>query len=158
MKGTCIIFIAAAVLLSCRTPNETGNPSTVITTGSESTGNWQKPKDCATQSKSVMDDFERQRRTEKFSPALDWTNHYSPKYDQCFVEATYLAPNTGGERLLILCDTPILRGSSSLSRQNRIYRKENSYVLAAMCSPPRRVYTSRGDHGSGAKDPFNLAV
>lgn len=48
---------------------------------------WQKSKECANQAEKVVKDKE--------IILSGWQNHYSPKYDRCFVTETRLTPGEG---------------------------------------------------------------
>ncbi|HEY6345103.1 MAG TPA: hypothetical protein VIY49_26700 [Bryobacteraceae bacterium] len=51
---------------------------------------WERSKECAAQAEKVVAD--RDRRTAAFGGhSADWTNHYSPKYNRCFVTVLYMA-------------------------------------------------------------------
>ena len=52
---------------------------------------WQKMQDCAAQAEKAM--AERDRRSISFGGhgSDTWSNHYSPKYNHCFLKAEYLA-------------------------------------------------------------------
>lgn len=47
---------------------------------------WQKTKDCAAQAEKLMAYFNSRSSD---GGSSDWQNHYSPKYDKCFVSASY---------------------------------------------------------------------
>lgn len=44
---------------------------------------WQKSKECAAQTEKVVAGW--------FKHPDDWQNHYSPKYDKCFVSLCFLS-------------------------------------------------------------------
>jgi hypothetical protein len=56
---------------------------------------WQKSKECAAQAEKLMA-YRDSRRIETGvgGAALDWLNHYSPKYNRCFVSANYSVGTT----------------------------------------------------------------
>lgn len=77
MKTTLIIFIAANVLSFGQTTTKKATPP------SARPDTWQKSKECAGQAEKMMADWQRQ--TGRAPTDFDWRNHYSPKYDRCFV-------------------------------------------------------------------------
>ena len=71
-------FAVFAVLSFAQTPAKKNPPAHARP------DNWQKSKECAAQAEKVM--------TEK--PG-SWENHYSPKYDRCFISKIQSAPGKG---------------------------------------------------------------
>ena len=84
MKAVLTIFVAAAALSFGQTntkkaPQPAAHPDA-----------WQKSKECAAQAEKVMAEWRLR------APALtDWHNHYSRKYDRCFIEAFFFFPDGG---------------------------------------------------------------
>ena len=76
MIAACII-LAAAVLSFAQAPTKKTTPAQA------KPDTWQKSKDCAAQTEKVMKD------------KTGFTNHYSPKYNRCFISELTRAP---GER------------------------------------------------------------
>jgi hypothetical protein len=56
---------------------------------------WQKSKECANQAEKVMADNDRRATAMGLPGSAGWTNHYSPKYDKCFVSAEYVNKDGG---------------------------------------------------------------
>jgi hypothetical protein len=74
MRGVSIIFFIAAAVLSF------GQATTKATSPAKA-DTWQKSKECASQAEKVVADWPIRTG----SAPTDWRNHYSPKYDKCFV-------------------------------------------------------------------------
>ena len=74
MKAAACIILAAAVLSFGQTRNKK-------VTGPDKPDTWQKSKECANQAEKVMAD--------KSKTFTGWENHYSPKYNRCFVWIRY---------------------------------------------------------------------
>jgi len=53
----------------------------------EQSSMWEKTKQCADQAEKVMASKTRELPSEEF---LRWNNHYSPKYDRCFIEIRHM--------------------------------------------------------------------
>jgi hypothetical protein len=60
---------------------------------------WQRSKECAMQSEKLMADDDRRAVASGVGIATHWENHYSPKYNRCFVSASYMtsAKDGGGK-------------------------------------------------------------
>jgi hypothetical protein len=57
-------------------------------TQTATTDYWDKMKDCATQAEKII--AERQHGLEASKTSIvDWQNHYSPKYNRCFLTITF---------------------------------------------------------------------
>lgn len=101
MVRALLAIFALAFLSSA----ETAEKKPPLTDGK--TDNWQKSKECAAQAEKVMAD--RDRRLAAFggpgSGADEWENHYSRKYDRCFISAYYF----------ISSKKPYVKGSPSFS-------------------------------------------
>jgi hypothetical protein len=54
------------------------------------TDTWQKSKECSVQAEKVMANLDQQSVARGGTPASSWTNHYSPKYNRCFIRGEYL--------------------------------------------------------------------
>jgi len=50
---------------------------------------WEKSSECASQAEKTMAASDRDQLAQGFPAAMHWENHYSPKYDKCFVSAMY---------------------------------------------------------------------
>lgn len=94
MKIAWVIVAAAALSYGQKTYKEATTPSTEKARApAAKPDNWQRSKECASQAEKVMD--ERFRRLGR-APE-DWTNHYSPKYEKCFVALVdHTGPSEGG--------------------------------------------------------------
>ena len=68
---------------------------TTLQPGKDAPDNWEKMKDCATQAEKLMERRNRQNAALGIGAASDWTNHYSPKYNRCFVVASYFVKQEG---------------------------------------------------------------
>jgi hypothetical protein len=53
--------------------------------------NWQRSKECAAQAEKLMAEWHRpsEDRPGKSGIAPFWENHYSPKYNRCFIKYTH---------------------------------------------------------------------
>lgn len=80
MKGAFPLLIAAAVLLFGQAANKKATPPAA------KPDTWQKSKECATQAEKVIADWPQHTLGTKPD---DWSNHYSPKYDRCFIWAYF---------------------------------------------------------------------
>jgi hypothetical protein len=74
MKASWVILVAAVLSFGQTTTKK----ATSATTKSD---NWQRSKECASQAEKVMRD----------KPGA-WANHYSPKYERCFIRVTESVP------------------------------------------------------------------
>src|ERR1700720_2942450 len=89
MKPACIIL--AAVVLSFGTCCEKATAPATNKAASQATPDtWQRSKECATQAEKVIAASDREELAKGFPAAMQWENHYSPKYDKCFVSAVYM--------------------------------------------------------------------
>ncbi len=52
---------------------------------------WQKSKECASKAEKLMAELDRRGQG-----AWHWENHYSPKYNRCFISATYITSEKDG--------------------------------------------------------------
>jgi hypothetical protein len=86
------IVLSASLLFSAQQSSPT--PPTKSTGQKQTTkpppDNWQKMKDCAAQAEKAITD--RDRRSVSFGGhgSDGSTNHYSPKYNRCFVKVEYV--------------------------------------------------------------------
>jgi hypothetical protein len=53
------------------------------------TDTWQKSKECSAQAEKIMAERDQQSVARGSTPASTWSNHYSPKYNRCFIKAEY---------------------------------------------------------------------
>jgi hypothetical protein len=80
---------------------------------------WKKSKECAAQAEKVMAERDSRMVASGIPGAVDWTNHYSPKYDKCFISATYFNSKAGkdapafGTNLIDAFERSILANSAS---------------------------------------------
>jgi hypothetical protein len=70
------IVLAAVTGLFCQTSSNKAAPKA---------DTWQKSKECAAQAEKVVADWDRDNAARGF-PKTIWTNHYSPKFNRCFIE------------------------------------------------------------------------
>jgi hypothetical protein len=62
---------------------------------SANSNDWQKSKECANQAEKVMADNDRRAAEMGLPGSAGWTNHYSPKYDKCFISAEHINKDGG---------------------------------------------------------------
>jgi hypothetical protein len=86
MKTASIIF-AAALSFGQTTAKKESAPATknaaILDRLAAKSDSWQKSKECAAQAEKVVAGW--------LSPATEWQNHYSPKYDRCFVSLSFFS-------------------------------------------------------------------
>jgi hypothetical protein len=58
--------------------------------------NWERSTQCAAQAERVVADRDRGSVKIGMLPADRWTNHYSPKYNRCFVSIEYYRSGASG--------------------------------------------------------------
>jgi hypothetical protein len=75
-----IVLGSAPLLLGQATPKATA-PSTKAPSTTPASDNWQRSKECADQAEKVVPSWAARTGT---APAT-WSNHYSPKYNRCFI-------------------------------------------------------------------------
>jgi len=93
MKAAWIIVAAAALSFGQTTAKKETAPATKKSTVSAAKPDtWQKSKECAAQAEKLVAEWERDGLAKGF-PKVIWTNHYSPKYNRCFIEA-FFDPST----------------------------------------------------------------
>ena len=83
MKAAWIILAAAVLSFGQTTDKKTVAPSTKKT-GSPAANlldTWQRTKECAAQAEKIAAGWPQRIG----ATPDDWHNHYSPKYDRCFV-------------------------------------------------------------------------
>jgi hypothetical protein len=82
------IILAAAVLSSCQTTTEKGTQRAVESAPPVHLENWQKMKECAAQAEKTRGKDNSDENMEEGR-----VNHYSPKYDRCFIRVVHVARN-----------------------------------------------------------------
>jgi hypothetical protein len=90
---TCAAILLGAGCLFSAEQSSSGQPTKSAEqkqTSKSKPDNWQKMKDCAAQAEKAME--ERNRRSVSFGGhgSDGWSNHYSPKYNRCFLKAEYM--------------------------------------------------------------------
>jgi hypothetical protein len=88
MKVVSIIFGAVLSFGQTTTKKDTSQAATADA--------WQKSKECASQAEKTMADFDRRSVAAGGAGFVDWKNHYSPKYNRCFITADYVSPAKDG--------------------------------------------------------------
>jgi len=78
-RAAWVILAAAAGLLGQTPSNKPASPAAKPDT-------WQRSKECAVQAEKLVAEWDRDNAARGF-PKTIWTNHYSPKYSRCFIEA-----------------------------------------------------------------------
>jgi hypothetical protein len=90
MRQILVLILVGAVVLSF------GQTTTKkVPAAPAKSDNWQKSKECANQAEKVMADNDRRASAMGLPGSAGWTNHYSPKYDRCFVSAEYINKDGG---------------------------------------------------------------
>ena len=84
MKALWITLVTGAVLSFGQATNKKAIPPAA------KPDTWQKSKECAAQSEKLVGEWDRDGLS-KGVPKTVWTNHYSPKYNRCFLQ-TFDAP------------------------------------------------------------------
>lgn len=88
-------FVTVAVSLlpfSCQPQgkNKPQESQQKATSGPSQTDNWERMKECAAQTDSLAGREGWVRGdTKSHVTTEDWSNHYSPKYERCYVEVSY---------------------------------------------------------------------
>jgi hypothetical protein len=86
------ILLSASFVLSAQQSSSArpAKSSEQKQTSKSTPDNWQKMKDCSAQAEKAM--AERDRRSISFGGhgSDGWSDHYSPKYNRCFVRAEYV--------------------------------------------------------------------
>jgi hypothetical protein len=75
---TVWVILAAAVLSSGTSCQKAPAPSAKLDT-------WERSKECTAQAEKLVAEYDRDGLARGF-PKTVWTNHYSPKYNRCFVQ------------------------------------------------------------------------
>jgi hypothetical protein len=85
------IIVAAAVLAFGQTAPKKGTAADGKKTAAPAAkpDTWERSKECAAQAEKMMSARDAQIVAEGGTPATIWSNHYSLKYNRCFVEAYY---------------------------------------------------------------------
>jgi hypothetical protein len=104
MKAVLIIFIATTLLSSCR-PTEKAASLAPKATSELNTDNWQRSKECAAQAEKLMTEWHNltDAPPKDGGIAPSWTDHYSPKYNRCFIKYTHTI-NEGWTSSMVLED------------------------------------------------------
>jgi hypothetical protein len=97
MKYVLLFLVAAMPSFGQATIKKTAPPTAKPDT-------WQKSKECAAQAEKVMAERERRMSAKGSLGDMDWENHYSPKYNKCFISATYFN-SKGGKDLPAFTNT-----------------------------------------------------
>ncbi len=82
-------------------------------------GTWDKSKQCADQAAKVMADA----HTPSDGEYYNWNNHYSPKYNRCFIE------------IRLISDKPLIVNIST-ELQDAFERRRLAYVTNAAIAVP----------------------
>src|ERR1700734_3168782 len=85
-----VSFAVVAVLSFAQTPTKKTSPA------QPKSDTWERSKECAAQAEKAV--AERNSRSVAFGGhgADSWSNHYSPKYNRCFVKVDYFADVKNG--------------------------------------------------------------
>jgi len=79
MKPACVILAAAVLSFGQTTDKKATPPAKAAPSAKPDT--WERSKECAAQAEKTVAGWSQRAG----SPPTDWNNHYSPKYDKCFV-------------------------------------------------------------------------
>lgn len=83
IRRLCLCTVFASLSLAQAPPKKTSSAQTKPDT-------WQKSKECAVQAEKVVEAF-------RTAATVEWQNHYSPKYERCFLKVSYMyRPSDGG--------------------------------------------------------------
>jgi hypothetical protein len=95
-RSQMLYFACLLVMATVSSFGQSSTKSKSTATPSKS-DTWQKSKDCASQAERLVSE----RASKGYGRPLDWYNHYSPKYDRCFLETfNQLAGNEPGGGVL----------------------------------------------------------
>jgi hypothetical protein len=86
MKAALTVFLSAAVLSVGQAPPKEDSQAPA------KQDNWQRTKECADQAEKVMASKESQLPKDEY---YSWSNHYSPKYGNCFIEIRHMLKIVG---------------------------------------------------------------
>ncbi len=92
MKAGIILVAAAVLSFGQMTAKKATTPPPAKKTAPQvpMPDTWQRSKECATQAAKVMAEANRRDIATTGEGTLHWENHYSPKYNRCFIKATYV--------------------------------------------------------------------
>ncbi|MGA2878494.1 MAG: hypothetical protein ABSG13_06050 [Bryobacteraceae bacterium] len=82
MKVACGLLVAAAGLSFGQSTKKAVPPAPKADT-------WQKSKECASLAEKAFAEFDRRVTAGGSHGFRDWQNHYSAKYNKCFIAANY---------------------------------------------------------------------
>jgi hypothetical protein len=91
---TCAAILLGAGIVFSAEQSSPGSPTKTTEqkqTSKAAPDNWGKMKDCAEQAVKAMVELDRQNMSRGARASDGWSNHYSPKYNRCFVKAEYIA-------------------------------------------------------------------
>jgi hypothetical protein len=90
MKRTTALVAAllAALASGCQVPPKAPDPATQTTTAKPAVDVWERSRQCAEQAEKVVK--REQARLGPEESVLVWENHYSTKFERCYVRVTYL--------------------------------------------------------------------
>src|SRR5579864_3869703 len=91
---TAWIILAVAALSSAQAPANKTNPTQ---------DTWERSRECAAQSEKVVSEYDREGQPKGF-PKTVWQNHYSPKYNRCFLQIFSFPANNPAARMTTLQD------------------------------------------------------
>jgi hypothetical protein len=81
MKAGWIILVASILALGQTATKKETTPTNKKGDAPGKTDTWQRSKECAAQAEKIVAEWPRRTG----ATPEDWHNHYSPKYDKCFV-------------------------------------------------------------------------
>ena len=84
MKTAWIVLPAFAILSFAQTPAKNNPPARA------KPDTWERSKECAAQAEKMVTAWSQRAG----SSPTDWNNHYSPKYDKCFVSISSVQVST----------------------------------------------------------------
>jgi hypothetical protein len=89
-------MVGAILLIACQTPRDDRPKASAEKPSSESrrVGNWERTRECAAQAERAAKSSLWDARN-----VLGWENHYSPKYERCFVVVSWPERNGSKEEL-----------------------------------------------------------
>jgi hypothetical protein len=88
-----LAWFALAVALCAQSPTKKTAPQTKANI-------WERSKECAAQSERVVSEYDKADQARGF-PKTAWQNHYSPKYEKCFLK---IFTTSTSQRMMTLQD------------------------------------------------------
>jgi hypothetical protein len=85
MKTAWIIFAAAVLSFGQTTAKKEPAQAPKKTAAPAAPDTWERSKECAAQAEKLVAEWDRDGLAKGF-PKTIWVNHYSPKYNKCFIE------------------------------------------------------------------------